>query len=106
MPASREIRFFPDWGHRWPLWGSALLDELTLSPSELGLSAELAADLRAWWDFWDSHLDPDPPLPATAGWDDDLNRRVWLLAGASLQARLAAELGKDFCVIASFHSYG
>ncbi|HEY8319349.1 MAG TPA: hypothetical protein VIG76_11000 [Amnibacterium sp.] len=106
MVVSREIRFFPDWGHRWPLWGSLLHDEITLSPADLSLSAELTADLRAWYDFWDEHLDPDPLPPRVPGWDADRNRRTWLLAGEELARRLAIELGDDHTSVASFQSYG
>jgi hypothetical protein len=92
MAASREILFFPDWGHRWPLWGSALHDELCLTPADLSLTDELTADLRAWWDFWDAHLQPDPPAPTEPGWDSDQNRRVWTAAGHMLAERLTEEI--------------
>lgn len=106
MVASREIRFFPDWGHRWPLWGSVLEDELTLTPVDLSLSDSLTADLRAWWDFWDLHLRPDPPAPEQSGWDNDQNKRVWLAAGDSLAVRLGSELGPDHELITQFLTYG
>jgi hypothetical protein len=96
MVASREIRFFPDWGHRWPLWGTALEDELLLTPTDLSLSRELTDDLRAWWDFWDAHLQPDPPGPTEPGWDSDQNRRVWIAAGHMLAQRLSQELGPEY----------
>ena len=47
MIKTREIRMFPDYGHRWPLWGDVLHDELCLEPSDLDLSDELILDLRA-----------------------------------------------------------
>ena len=95
MAVSREIRFFPDWGHRWPLWGSLREDELCLTPADLALSEPLTADLRAWWDFWDVHLQPDPPAPARPGWDSEQNQRVWMAAGDALAVRLGEELGPD-----------
>ncbi|MCL2515696.1 MAG: hypothetical protein FWD85_03535 [Microbacteriaceae bacterium] len=103
--SSTEIRFFPDWGHRWPLWGFTANAGPALTPNDLGLSPELAADLRVWWDFWDAHLIPDPPKPAKPGWDDERNCRAWVEAGMSLQQRLAAELGSAYRVRASFASY-
>jgi len=106
MVVSREIRFFPDWGHRWPLWGDLLHEEMALGPADLSLSTELTADLRAWWDFWDEHLDPDPLPPRAPGWDTDRNRRIWLLAGEELARRLRSEFGERLTLLPSFQSYG
>jgi hypothetical protein len=105
MVASREIQFWPDWGHRWPLWGSVVEDELCLTPTDLSLSEALTVDLRAWWDFWDAHLQPDPPAPQEPGWDSDQNRRVWLAAGHMLATRLAEEIGPAHQVRAQFVIY-
>lgn len=51
----RLLRFFPDWGHRWPLWENGT-DKYAMEPADFGLSEKLTLDLRDWYDFWEEHL--------------------------------------------------
>ncbi|QJA00287.1 hypothetical protein [Leifsonia sp. PS1209] len=66
MTGARTIRFFFDWGHRWPLWESGT-DKYTMEPSDFGLSEELTKRLRRLYDFWSEHADPFD------GWDSEEN---------------------------------
>ncbi len=66
MTGTRTIRFFFDWGHRWPLWESGT-DKYTMEPSDFGLSEELTRRLRRLYDLWSEHLDP------FEGWDSEEN---------------------------------
>lgn len=75
----RVIRVSPEWATAWPLWEN-FTDAYARTGPELGLSAELGAELRAWNAAW-STRDEDDPLPA--GWES---------AGRSLVQRLQAEL--------------
>ncbi|WP_426937287.1 hypothetical protein ACQE2J_05585 [Brevibacterium sp. LE-L] len=94
MIKTREIRMFPDHGHRWPLWGDVLHDELCLEPSDLDLSAELILDLRALYDFWERHDTSCWTTPTATGWDTNENMRVWELAEAEAKRRLADEVAQ------------
>ncbi|MFF1572615.1 hypothetical protein ACFVWR_07710 [Leifsonia sp. NPDC058292] len=76
----RVIRFFVDHGHRWPLWES-FADEYTRTPDELGLSADLKAGLRRWYDEWEPVALDDGPPPE------------WYVEGRRLAAATQKELG-------------
>ena len=47
----REIRFFFDYGHPWPLWEN-YTDEYAMTPEDYGLSPELVALLRQCGALW------------------------------------------------------
>lgn len=51
----REIRFFSDWGPKYPLWETGT-DKYTMEPSDYGLSSELAEALRSYTQFWNEHF--------------------------------------------------
>lgn len=59
----REIRFFFDYGHPWPLWEN-YTDEYALTPEDYGLSPELVTLLGrccALWECMDFDGRFDPP---------------------------------------------
>jgi hypothetical protein len=86
------VDFFPDWGHRWPLWGG--LDESALSSA-------LTRDLKAWTRTWQVVLDP----VFEVRWPDPVIGREWIAEGNRLVARLQAELGPGYLVVPSFERY-
>lgn len=81
----RLIRFFPDHGHRWPLWenGSATY---TMTPDDYGLSDDLRGALREWYDDWERHVG------AGVGWSDVPTRERWIRRGDELAAALGREV--------------
>lgn len=81
----RRLRFAPDWGHPWPLWliGS---EPFNASPADLGLSEELAAEIRRWHDEWLEHFDP------FAGWKPGSSLDAWERRGEAIRAGLEREL--------------
>jgi hypothetical protein len=81
----RVIRVFPDLGHRWPLWESA--GAVTVTPSELGLSAELESRMRTWHDFWEIHHHWE------RGWDSGENEILSWKEGSGMIAQLREEVG-------------
>lgn len=73
-PSRRVIRVFPDYSNSWPIWESgAEMNDPT--PADLGLSSELTAAMRAWYDFWLSHNRYD------RGWDSQAPESASKLAG-------------------------
>lgn len=54
------------------------------TPSELGLSEQLASDLRDWFEDWNANFRYDGPQ------DEDFSRR-WLARGTELTVRLEEE---------------
>src|SRR5699024_5167961 len=83
---------FPDHGHRWPLWGDVLHDELCLKPSDLHLSDDLTLELRSLYDFWERHETSCWTTPTPTGWDSNENLRVRELAAAEAERRLVDEV--------------
>ena len=77
------VDFFPDWGHKTPLW-----DDGTLPP----LSAALLQDLRAGVRTWQIVLDP----VFEVRWPDDETGRAWVEEGFRLVAAVGAELGPGY----------
>ncbi|GAA3832753.1 hypothetical protein [Nocardioides panacisoli] len=90
MP-ERTVLIYADW-KAWPTWtvtDSGSVDNP--SPSDLGLSDELSADLVAWADEYDAIFDEDYP-PDTA-FPSEEAERSWIARGHELARRAAAELG-------------
>ena len=85
MTQQREIRFFFDWGHWWPLWESGT-DKYTMEPSDFGLSEVLTLRLRRLYDFWNEHVDP------FEGWDTEENFQSFRLDKREVIDLLRAEL--------------
>lgn len=90
MKTGIEIRFFPDWGRKEPLW-SHDTDDIVVRTSDLPISMKLADDLHGYMDFWGDHFDPvsDPPQ---SGWDVEENRHWFAKEGTRLINELADEL--------------
>ncbi|BDZ40271.1 hypothetical protein [Microbacterium suwonense] len=87
------VDFFPDWGHRLPLW-----DGGTLPP----LSEALLDDLRSWVRTWQIVLDP----VSEVRWPDDEVGRAWIAEGHRLVAAVEAELGAGYVLKHDFDMYG
>ncbi|WP_434316858.1 hypothetical protein [Leifsonia sp. P73] len=90
----RVVRFFPDHGHRWPLWDSSV--GYTAVPEDFGLSGALTRDLRQWYDEWEAAVGPAEP------WKDPVAERAWEDRGDVLAVRLAAEVW-DFAIVYVAH---
>jgi hypothetical protein len=90
-----EVRVFPDWGARWPLWA---FDGGVDAPS-LGLSDQLSADLEEWVRTWTAHFDIDAPAPHS---DDEPLAERWVDEGIVLTGRLQKELGDRSTVVPEF----
>jgi len=86
----REVRLFPDWGHRWPLWEVGHGTEM--SPEDYGLSPGLTKRLRRWYDTWYRETDPGDT------WNDPQLYQKWQEEGARLAEDLETELGDGFIV--------
>jgi hypothetical protein len=78
------IRFFPDHGHRWPLWDSKA--GYTATPDEYGLSDELVGALRRWYDDWEAAVGPGD------GWRNAELHQSWVARGDELAEWLAREV--------------
>ncbi|MFG6504563.1 hypothetical protein [Microbacterium sp. P05] len=88
-PERREIRMFPDYGRRYPLWGNSTPTwdvGYTTSSETYGLSDELAEDLEGWQSYFEAHANP------FEGWDSDTNLGKWLRDGEWLAKRLQDEV--------------
>lgn len=84
----RRIRVFPDYGNPWPIWESGA-EIYNPTPSDLGLSDELAAAMRHWYDFWLAHNHYD------RGWDLQASEATSKLAGDLFVKQLILEVA-DF----------
>lgn len=82
---SNEIQFFPDWGHRWPLWGP-----VGLRPEHLGLSEDLAQRLATWVRVWQVELDPVVEIR----WPSVERGQAWIAEGYALCAEVQAAVAK------------
>lgn len=81
-PPIRQVRFFYDWGHQWPLWECG-----AISPEHLGLSAELADDMSELYGFWTTNVEPE------TGWQKAPNLQAeFLVRAAQLAVRLQQEI--------------
>jgi hypothetical protein len=81
----RRIRFFLDWGHRYPLWEDGS-DSYTKIPSDYGLSADLGERLYAWHQTWAQHCSPEH------GWSHEQLHQDWLVAGHRLANEVELEV--------------
>ena len=92
MTKPREVRFFLDWGHWWPLWESGT-EKYAMEPNDYGLSDELASRLRRLYDHWFQHVDP------VTGWDTEKNMEVYLRDEAEVIRLLRQELPSDVTLV-------
>lgn len=75
MEPSNQIAFFPDWGHKWPLWGP-----VALRPEHLGLSTDLERRLAEWVRVWQEELDPVIEIR----WPSTEMGEAWIAEGEAL----------------------
>jgi len=90
-----RIRFFVDWGHRYPLWES-FTEKYAMEPDDYGLSPGLGRRLGEWALFWTAHVEP------AEGWDDPANQALWLATGDELVRELELEVYDIAVVLAEF----
>ena len=84
----REIRFFLDWGAKYPLWESGT-DKYVMEPSDYGLSLELGTTLRNCVQFWKAHfIETDE----SSEWDSIENKEYFQIEGDRLIHRLRDEV--------------
>jgi hypothetical protein len=91
----RTIRFFPDWGHAWPLWENST-DGYDLCPEDLDVSEKLAQDLRQWHDDWSASF------ARSLEWSTEKVAERWRQSGDQLLARLQEEVW-DFAEVVGTH---
>ncbi|WP_181273212.1 hypothetical protein [Brevibacterium oceani] len=72
MRTKIEIRFFPDWGRKEPLW-SHDTDDYVVKTSDLPITESLAKGLHNYMDFWAEHYNPVADYPEP-DWDSEENR--------------------------------
>lgn len=80
------LRLMPDYGAEWPLW---TVDGM-VDPKTLGLSEELADDLRVWQELFDANFDPE------RGWVSVHARQCFRALGRRIYSRLVLETGNAF----------
>lgn len=88
----RQIRFFPDWGRKEPLWDSDV-NHLAIHVSELDITQTLAEDLLGLMSFWHEHLDE------VHGWDSPNSARWYEEESSRLIDELRRQLGDTADVI-------
>ncbi len=79
------VMFFPDWGHRWPLWG-----KIALRPEHLDLDDDLSRRLEAWVKVWQEDLDPIFEVR----WPDPELGSAWIEEGTRLCAEVQQAVEK------------
>ncbi|WGP06992.1 hypothetical protein [Brevibacterium iodinum] len=76
----REIRFFLDWGPKYPIWETGT-DKYAMEPSDYGLTLELDKALRSYVDFWNEHfIETDDSFE----WDSSENKKAFDAEGDRL----------------------
>ena len=89
--------FFPDWGHRWPLWG-----RVALRPEHLDLDEDLAGRLAKWVEVWQIELDPIFEVR----WPSAEMGNAWIKEGNKLCAEVQHKVEKlGITVIPSFSMF-
>ncbi len=91
----REIRFFPDFGRRYPLWES-FTDKYAMDPSDYELTPLLASDLAEYMRFWNAHFTDE--VGTEFEWDSSEHERQHRETGDRLLARLRTEVA-EFAVV-------
>lgn len=91
----RQIRFFLDWGHNYPLWES-FTGKYAMEPDDYGISLGLSRRLNDWSRFWQHHFDP------FEGWDGPENQARWLATGEDLVRILEVEVYDIAVVLPQF----
>lgn len=91
----REIRYFPDFGRKYPLWESGT-DKYAMDPWDYDLSNELASGLRELMELWSSHF-TDKHGPEFE-WDSVENERRYWDQGDQLLEKLRSEVA-DIAIV-------
>lgn len=97
----RILRFFPDWGHEWPLWENGT-EKYSMEPRDFGLSEGITARLRCWYDTWVEHFDIEY---SDGTWTSDAVRLSWRDEGQRLVIDMQRELGGAIEVAPEFDDY-
>lgn len=84
----REIRYFSDWGAKYPLWENGT-DKYVMEPSDYGLSPELGKALRNCVQFWNAHF---IETVDSFEWDSNENKEYFEAEGDRLIRRLRDEV--------------
>jgi hypothetical protein len=92
----RQIRFFPDFGRRYPLWES-FTDKYAMEPSDYYLSDELSRGLRDLMSFWDTHFTDAPG--SDFEWDSAENEQFYWTQGDQLLEQLRVEVDGSAIVL-------
>lgn len=85
----RKIRFFPDFGRKYPLWES-FTDKYAMDLSDYDLSDELSRELRDLMTFWDAHF--TDAYGSDFEWDSIENEQFYWTQGDLLIEQLRAEV--------------
>jgi len=93
----RQIRFFLDWGRRYPLWENGS-DSYTKEPGDYGLTVDLGERLQAWSQTWTQNCSPEQ------GWSDEHLRETWIADGHRLADEVEVEVYDFAEVIREFDS--
>lgn len=90
MPAPmREIRFFPDYGRKHPLWESGT-DKYAMGPWDYDLSDDLSTRMRELMRFWDTHFTDAPGRDFE--WDSPENEQYYWDEGDRTLEQLRSEV--------------
>lgn len=91
----REIRYFPDFGRKYPLWESGT-EKYAMGPWDYDLSNGLASGLRELMELWSSHF-TDKHGPEFE-WDSVENERRYWDQGDQLLEKLRSEVA-DIAIV-------
>lgn len=84
----REIRFFPDFDRKYPLWES-FSGKYAMEPEVDELSAGLAVEMHEFMKFWDSHF---VETSNSFQWGCEENKQKSVEGGNTIIRRLRGEL--------------
>lgn len=79
----RSVRLFSEYGAESPIWTT----DGDIPPEDIGLSARLSVDLRAWQNHFEKHFHHE------TGWDSHASRDWYADQVEPLRKALEKELG-------------
>lgn len=85
----REIRFFPDFGRKYPLWESGTY-KYAMDPWDYDLSDDLSAGLADLMKLWNEHFTDSPGRDFE--WDSTENEQRYWAEGDRLLDQLRSEV--------------
>lgn len=94
----RQIRFFYDWGHQWPLWENGAT-HYAAEPQHLGLSDELAKEMLSLYRFWSTNMEPE------TGWARPNQQAEFLIWAAQVALKLQREISSWGVVLFEIHPH-